>query len=38
MGCTPSKNDYSNMSSKKGKRRKPEAPADLDDTMKDGIM
>lgn len=38
MGCIQSKNDYSNMSSKKGKKRKPEDPADLDNTMHDGIQ
>ena len=37
MGSICSKNNYSNISTKKGKRKSHEKVADLDDTMKDSI-
>ena len=36
MGCIPSKSNYNNISSKKGKRTKEKKLADLESTMRDG--
>lgn len=38
MGSLCSKNNYSNISTKKGKKKPNEKVADLDDTMNDGII